>query len=51
MLLTALSECCGKPVEDIRPMFNRDFFMSAEEAEAFGIVDGTCSAADVAAFL
>jgi ATP-dependent Clp protease protease subunit len=35
-----LAENCGQSVEKILKDFNRDYFMSAEESVAYGIVDG-----------
>lgn len=35
-----LSENCGQPLEKVEKDFNRDFWMSAEEAIEYGIVDG-----------
>jgi ATP-dependent Clp protease protease subunit len=34
-----LASCCGKPVEKIKEDSERDFYMSAEEAVAYGLVD------------
>ena len=34
-----LAKHCGKPVEDISKDTDRDFFMSAEEAKTYGLVD------------
>ena len=34
-----LAECTGKPIEVIEKDTDRDFFMSAEEARAYGLVD------------
>jgi len=34
-----LSECTGKPVEVVDKDSDRDYFMSAEEAKAYGLVD------------
>ena len=50
-VLTVLASCgsesndpadTGKPAEDIRKDSERDFFMSAEEAKAYHIVDDIC---------
>ena len=42
-LKTALSEIlsrhCGKPVESVSQDSDRDFFLSAEEAKAYGLID------------
>lgn len=38
-LNTILSEHTGQPIEKIQADTDRDFFMSAEEAKAYGIVD------------
>lgn len=35
-----LAENCGQPFEKIMKDFNRDYFMGAEEAVNYGIVDG-----------
>ena len=35
-----LATNCGQPVEKIMKDFNRDYWMSAEESVAYGIVDG-----------
>jgi ATP-dependent Clp protease protease subunit len=35
-----LSENCGQPVEKVQQDLERDYWMSAEEAIAYGIVDG-----------
>ena len=34
------SELTGQPLEKIRQDMERDFFMSAEEAQAYGLIDG-----------
>ncbi|HEY9174034.1 MAG TPA: ATP-dependent Clp endopeptidase proteolytic subunit ClpP [Verrucomicrobiae bacterium] len=34
-----LAKHCGKPVEDISKDTDRDFFMSADEAKTYGLVD------------
>lgn len=34
-----LSKCTGKRVSQIRKDMNRDYYMSAEEAKAYGVVD------------
>jgi ATP-dependent Clp protease protease subunit len=34
-----LAKHCGKPVEDLSKDTDRDFFMSADEAKAYGLVD------------
>lgn len=34
-----LAECCGKPVDKVKDDSERDYYMSAEEAVAYGIVD------------
>lgn len=34
-----LAECTGKPIDKILADIDRDFFLSAEEAKAYGIVD------------
>ena len=34
-----LSKCTGKKVAQIRKDMNRDYYMSAEEAKTYGIVD------------
>jgi ATP-dependent Clp protease protease subunit len=34
-----LAENCGKSVEQIMKDFDRDYWMSAEESVAYGIVD------------
>jgi len=39
ILYDILSKHCGRPAEDIRAKSDRDFFMSAEEAVAEGIID------------
>lgn len=39
LLLQIMSECTGQTVERIRTEAERDFFMSAEEAKAYGIID------------
>ena len=36
-----LAANCGKTVEQVEKDFNRDYWMSAEESVAYGIVDGT----------
>ena len=33
------SELTGQPLEKIRHDMERDFFMSAEEAQAYGLID------------
>ena len=38
-----LSECTGKPIEVIEKDTDRDFFMSAEEAKEYGLVDSVIS--------
>jgi ATP-dependent Clp protease protease subunit len=38
-LATILSECCSQPLEKILLDTERDFFMSAEEAVAYGLTD------------
>lgn len=35
-----LADNCGQPVERVMKDFNRDYWMSAEESVAYGIVDG-----------
>ena len=35
-----LAENCGKTVEQILKDFDRDYYMDAQEAVAYGIVDG-----------
>lgn len=35
-----LADNCGQPIEKVEKDFNRDFWMSAEEAIEYGIVDG-----------
>jgi ATP-dependent Clp protease protease subunit len=35
-----LANNCGKSIEQILQDFNRDYWMSAEEAVLYGIVDG-----------
>jgi ATP-dependent Clp protease protease subunit len=34
-----LADCTGKSEEDIKKDSDRDFYMSAEEAKAYGLVD------------
>jgi len=34
-----LASCCGKPIEKVKEDSERDYYMSAEEAVAYGIVD------------
>jgi ATP-dependent Clp protease protease subunit len=34
-----MSEMTGKPLEDVERDVERDYFMSAEEAKAYGIID------------
>lgn len=34
-----LAECTGKPIEEIEKDTDRDYFMSAEEAKEYGLVD------------
>lgn len=41
-LSTLLSECTGQPIEKIREDSERDFFMSAEEAKEYGLIDEVC---------
>ncbi|HMP75912.1 MAG TPA: ATP-dependent Clp endopeptidase proteolytic subunit ClpP [Kiritimatiellia bacterium] len=43
-----LSAHTGKPVEDITRDTDRDFFMSAEEARAYGLVDNVTASRKVA---
>ena len=38
-LLAILAENCGKTVDELREKTNRDFWLSAEEAKDFGVVD------------
>ena len=38
-LNTILSENTGKPLEEIERDCERDYFMSAEEAKAYGLID------------
>lgn len=38
-LAEILSECCKQPIDKIKEDSERDFFMSAQEAVAYGIVD------------
>ena len=38
-LAERLAENCGKSVEQYRQDTNRDFYMSAQEAVAYGLVD------------
>ena len=35
-----LAENCGQKIEKVLKDFNRDYWMSAEESIAYGIVDG-----------
>ncbi len=35
-----LAENCGQPVDQVMKDFNRDYWMSADESLAYGIVDG-----------
>ena len=39
-----LAKHCAKPVEDIARDTDRDFFMSAQEAVAYGLVDDVLGA-------
>ncbi|NAS29595.1 ATP-dependent Clp protease proteolytic subunit [Flavobacteriaceae bacterium R38] len=38
-----LSENCGQPFDKVMKDFDRDYWMNAEESEAYGIVDGIIS--------
>jgi ATP-dependent Clp protease protease subunit len=38
-LNTILSDASGRPIEEVKDKTDRDFFMSAEEAIEFGIID------------
>ncbi len=39
---------CGRPIEEVEQTLDRDRFMSAEEARAWGIVDEVCAVRDAA---
>ncbi len=43
LLISIMSECTGQSVERIQTEAERDFFMSAEEAKAYGIIDEVVS--------
>lgn len=47
-LIQALVVDTGQPAEQIRPAFERDNFMSAEEATSFGLADAVATAEDIA---
>ena len=36
---TIIAKCCGKKTEEVRDDTERDRFMTAEEALAYGVVD------------
>lgn len=42
-----LSDCTGKPVEQIAVDVDRDFFMSSEEAKEYGIIDEIITKKDI----
>jgi len=48
VLYDILSKHIGKPAEEIRKDSERDFFMSAEEAKAYHVVDDVCLPKDKA---
>ena len=39
MLIEVMSECTGKTVDEIRRVFQRDLYMTPQEAAALGIID------------
>ena len=40
LLNTLLAEACGKPVSEVAADTDRDHYMTAEEAMAYGMIDG-----------